>query len=105
MVFAVPAESSADRRRISAIHSSDSGGSASSAEAGVVVDQTDAIGFQSPSGNIRCLYDAITDAVSCHVKNLGKTVSLDSNGKAFDVGNIAISNQSQVVQYGSVWKR
>ena len=30
MVFAVPAESSADRRRISAIHSSDSGGSASS---------------------------------------------------------------------------
>jgi hypothetical protein len=70
---------------------------------GIVVDAVSTMGFESPTGNIRCSYDSTRDEIVCFVASLGQAVSLDANGIATKLGNSPIGRQNQVVQYGSVW--
>jgi hypothetical protein len=66
-------------------------------------DVASSAGFQSPTGNIRCLYDQDFDAVTCLVASLSRAVTLDAQGTATELGNVTIEQQGLVLQYGEVW--
>ena len=65
------------------------------------------IGFQSPTGNIRCIYldGSPTSFVACQTENNHATVALAADGTAFRVADRHVFPANGTVAYGSTWNR